>query len=474
MHKNIYKISHILLLSILLSGTPTFAKPQKTATDTIENTSISFNDAAAKTTLLSTVPNWQPETISLLFEAYQRPEEYQISKTNLAWIQNALFIQAFFGPLENPFTKYPRPAKVFVIFKKTQNKAANFEMAPIIHNAVDGNYYIFDATETSPLQLDEWITKLKKSHTDQTDFVFNICPGYAINPADSCLHSAYQNEAALSSNALNKDKKIGSFHNPSAHRDEHESWRTKISLNKLNRDDSDSIYDQSIAWTDEVAKKDLLHSVISWPNHQTIQAAFEKIRDLRYARDETMPDFNRRLTWLYPDDGCWTRAAAIIKDFFGPLNNTTHVLPRPSKLFAFGDLCVNTKNTASGAVSWWYHTAPIVKDAETNITYVLDPSVDPVTALPLEEWMSRVAANTGKCADANHSVSQFSICNGYGTTPYDSCNVPEKTSYTTELNAMREQKTYRRLEATRQTELGRHIEEVLGDSPPWHTPLTKE
>jgi hypothetical protein len=452
---NIYKISSMILLQTVFSSTICYAN-----SDSIQGTSIKYNDTAAITPLLASIPEWQPETITQLFDAYRHPERFQIPKSTNSNMQSALFINAFFGPLDNPFTKYPRPAKVFVIFKTAKNSTSTFETAPIIHDAVNGNYYVFDADETSPILLDDWIVKLKKNHAEQSNFVFNICNGYGSKPIDSCANSAYQDEGATTGYSISKDY-------PSAIRDKQESWLQKTAMISKG---SDSIYNNSVLWSDESNKKTLLNTIQSWPNHKAIQDAFEKIRDLRYFQDAKIPDFKRRITWLFPDDGCWTRAAAIIKDFFGPMNNNlTNTLPRPSKLFAFGDLCVNTTNAPRGYVSWWYHTAPIVKDAETNIDYVLDPSVDSQTALTLDEWMSRVASNTEKCAGMRNKVSQFSICNGYGASPYDSCNNPEKVDFASEAYVMRSQHSYRHAERERQAELGRDVEKVLGDLPPWLT-----
>ena len=459
MLKNIYKISSMILLQSIFSSTFCYANPAS-----IEDSSIKYDDTAAKAALLASIPKWQAVTITELFDAYRHPERFQIPKSTRANQQSALFINAFFGPLDNPFTKYPRPAKVFVIFKSAKNSATSYETAPIIHDAMNGDYYVFDADETSPLLLDDWIVKIKKMHATQSNFVFNICNGYGDKPLDSCMNSAYQNEGATSDDSASKEM-------PSATRNIHESWLQKTAQIK---NDSETIHSSSVSWSDESSKKNLLKTVQSWPNHKAIQDAFEKIRDLRYFQDAKTPDFKRRITWLYPDDGCWTRAAAIIKDFFGPMNNTvSNILPRPSKLFAFGDLCVNTKNAPGGYVSWWYHTAPIVKDAETNIDYVIDPSVDPYTALSLDEWMARVASNTEKCAGTQSRVSQFAICNGYGSSPYDSCNNPARVNFASEAYVMRNQHSYRILEQERQADLGREVEKVLGDSPPWLTPSSQ-
>jgi hypothetical protein len=416
MLKNIRTLTSMILLQAVFGSTASLALEKPMDAANIQDSSIKFEDTAAKAVLLASVPAWQPDTIKIVFDAYRHPEKYNMPKAQSASDQSARFIHAFFGPLDNPFTKYPRPAKAFVIFTHTNNATASFEMAPVIHDLSDGNYYVFDASQTSPTLLDDWIAQLKSTHPA---FVFNICNGYGTRPFDSCMQSAYQDEA---SHVMRYPHHTDATENPSAHRDQNESWKIKVKSSRKSDTERDpSIHDESILWSAKPAKDKLLQTIVTWPDHKTIQDAFEKIRDPRYFQDNNVLNFKRRITWLFPDDGCWTRAAAVIKDFFGPVNNITSTLPRPSKLFAFGDLCVNTKNSPSGFVSWWYHTAPIVKDAQTNINYVLDPSVDPYNALPLDDWMARVSSNTEGCTGFNHKVERFSICNGYGSTPYDSC-----------------------------------------------------
>src|SRR5438045_9787850 len=121
----------------------------------------------------------------------------------------------------------------------------------------------------------------------------------------------------------NNSLKIKKF---SAQRDMHENWKAKA-LKTTNND----IMDTSIAWKDETARNALLSTTVSWPNFNVIQQNFEKIRDIRYYTDSTYPNFLRRIAWLYPDDGCWTRVSSAIKDLFGPLNNEFNYFPRPSK-----------------------------------------------------------------------------------------------------------------------------------------------
>lgn len=73
-----------------------------------------------------------------------------------------------------------------------------------------------------------------------------------------------------------------------------------------------------------------------------VSAQSEGFRSLRDARWLTMPgmrDFKRRSSWLYPDDGCFARAA------LGGQKLESWDYPRPKKLFIFGDLEVKTANS---------------------------------------------------------------------------------------------------------------------------------
>lgn len=118
-------------------------------------------------------------------------------------------------------------------------------------------------------------------------------------------------------------------------------------------------------------------------------------------------------------------------------------------------------------MTWWYHTAPIIKDAETNQTYVLDPSINPYKPLAMEKWVEEITSQTGACAEGNNYIKSFNICNGYGSGPYSSC----QDSYQNETSAMMLQPTYRYYERERQVELGRNADAVLGDLPPWKNPV---
>ena len=346
-------------------------------------------------------------------------------------------------------------------------------MAPIIKNRLDGNHYVFDDHESKPILLNDWIAHISMTHGHAVNLRFNICSGYGSLPTDSSLGKSYQDETKeIYKELMQHSASFTTEKVPSAHRDRHEDW--KITVKQFERLKKatpgligKNIHDESINWHDVASRNKLMNTISVWPNYKIIQNNFNQLRDIRYFEDLHKPDFLRRISWLYPYDGCWTRAAAVIKDLFGPFNSTVNQYSRPSKVFAFGNLCVNTSNAHDGSVTWWYHTAPVVRDRETNQSYVLDPAVNPYMPLTLEKWIAEITSQTGACTHSPGSIDTFNICNGYGTGPFDSCQDPQAVNFKTELNQMLKQPAYQVYERNLQVELDRDADKVLGDFPPW-------
>ena len=70
-------------------------------------------------------------------------------------------------------------------------------------------------------------------------------------------------------------------------------------------------------------------------SHDEIQKLFEDIRNIRFLDDPDVNNFSRRITWLYPMDGCFARAehvSHLIKKYDSHLEF--------SRIFIFGDLIV--------------------------------------------------------------------------------------------------------------------------------------
>ena len=456
--------SRIRFFSFILSLLVITIAPAAFAGNTIADGSIKWGDVTSRSRLLMAAPKWNDDVMRNMLDVYRNPVRYQLPLIKNEQQYNVQFINAFWGPLANPFTKYARPAKVFVIFDKA------FFMAPLIQNLADDNYYIFTKNNPHPVLLNDWITNLRTVHNYYGEIRFNICNGYGNHPGDACSESGYQLETADTNSSKwksSRDSEVLPEKIPSAHREVNEDWIMNVSRSRHeSRGASDaSIYDSRVAWDDDIAKFPLLRTVVRWPSFRIIQENFEKIRDMRYFSESNKPDFLRRISWLYPDDGCWTRASAVIKDFFGPFNNVVNQFPRPSKVFVFGNLCVNSSNHPGGMVTWWYHTAPVVKDPQTNLIYVIDPSINPRQPLTLEKWLAAMNPQSGACArdHVQKKAMYIAICNGYGANPNNKCNA----GFATEANNTAEQISFQRKERARQLQLGRDADAVLGKQPPW-------
>ncbi|HTM63041.1 MAG TPA: protein-glutamine glutaminase family protein [Gammaproteobacteria bacterium] len=428
----------------------------------IRNSSIAWDDIDNRIKLLTSAPGWDEGTLKAMFAVYHDVLKNGLPQTSNPKQYNVEYINGMWGPLGNPFAKSQRPVKAFVSF----TNSSEYLMVPLIKDLNDSNFYIFESSVNQPVLLNDWIADVAAKHGGVSNIKFNICDGYADSIDDSCSDKAYQNEI---SDALNENSAVNGFRLAAAHsgmasakRNLGEDWTTKVNSTRAVRALSESIYNSSVLWNNKNSRTKLLNTVTTWPNLKIIQENFEKIRDIRYFNDSEFSGFKRRISWLYPDDGCWTRATAVIKDLFGPFNNPVNNYERPSKIFAFGNLCVNTDNHPAGYVSWWYHTAPVVRDASTNQVYVIDPAVNSKNPLTVEQWMSAISANNGRCGHGN-SVSQFNICNGYGTNPGSNCN----SSFAEEESTDMQQPGYQYSERSRMSELGRDANKVLGDNPPW-------
>lgn len=180
--------------------------------------------------------------------------------------------------------------------------------------------------------------------------------------------------------------------------------------------DAKSMHD--ISFTGSALKNSKIFSTAELPRatgwkQEALQERFVYMRDVRFLHDSD-GDL-RRSSWMYPDDGCYARAALAMRNLF------KLYAPLPSKVFAFGNLKVVKKNSTRGAVYWWYHFAPIVQ-------------------------------------------IKVSICGSGTYSPGDRC---DRESDGPELRAERAQLSYLREEEKRLLRLGRETTTELGDTPPW-------
>ena len=188
-----------------------------------------------------------------------------------------------------------------------------------------------------------------------------------------------------------------------------------------------------------------------WQSADEMLKRFQAMRDYRWLQTGDRPNFSRRLTWLYPDDGCFARAALAV------MNLKTWGNEPPSKVFAFGNLLVKTANSLSGSVSWWYHVAPLVQVSGQK--YVLDPALEPTAPLKLEEWLARMSQDISKL--------EVAVCGSGSYVPSDDC---VKDTDGVETTAAVDINDYLRAEWSRMVQLQRDPSEVLGANPPWTLP----
>jgi len=182
-------------------------------------------------------------------------------------------------------------------------------------------------------------------------------------------------------------------------------------------------------------------------------AAFEEVRGKRFLYLPENPGFLRRISWLYPDDGCFARAAYAGKRV------AARGLARPHKIFVFGDLSVRTRNAPGGRAYWWYHVASLVSVGGEPV--VLDPAVEAAAALTFKEWVRRLTREPGQVL--------FARCGPYSYAHYSVCrDAPPST----EADAPSDEGGFLRLEWDRMIELGRDPSRVLGDEPPWNSGLS--
>jgi hypothetical protein len=200
-----------------------------------------------------------------------------------------------------------------------------------------------------------------------------------------------------------------------------------------------------------MAYKDVRASdVPAWGGLVELNRRFEALRDRRFLEMPSRPGFSRRISWMYPDDGCYARGA------MARMTLASWGLELPAKMFIFGygGLKVETAHHPKGFVEWWYHVAPAVS-VEGRI-YVLDPSIEPGRPLLLEEWALRQNRDLERL--------KISVCGPYAYSPSSSCLASTSVD---EKDALQDQRLILGWEWNRQEFLGRDPQRVLGDEPPW-------
>jgi len=183
------------------------------------------------------------------------------------------------------------------------------------------------------------------------------------------------------------------------------------------------------------------------PSMDELWKEFRFIRDTRFIQDPTI-NFPRRLTWLYPDDGCYARAEMATQF------TLQRGLPAPKKFFVFGNLTAQTPNAPGGEVGWWYHVAPIYR--VKSAVYILDPAINPKQPLLVKDWIHAITAS--------ESQPHFALCSSATYDPDSSCSA---TAPNPQAKSLSDQEYFMRPEWDRLVELGRDPRKELGTNPPW-------
>lgn len=180
-----------------------------------------------------------------------------------------------------------------------------------------------------------------------------------------------------------------------------------------------------------------------------LERLFQNVRDKRLLTDGK--GRARRLTWLFPDNGCFARAE-MMNDEAGRLG-----FVKPAKIFVFGNLQVRTDFHPDGLVTWWYHVAPVVRVGAD--VFVLDPSMDSYRPLPVGEWVRRM-----------DSAVDVSICSPHSYDPDSLCDFKAGSQA---HRAVQDESYFLIEEWNRILDLGRNPDYDLGDYPPWsnHQPI---
>lgn len=187
--------------------------------------------------------------------------------------------------------------------------------------------------------------------------------------------------------------------------------------------------------------------VPEWTREQ-LREQFLIARDHRPLEDTAHAGFSRRPPFLYPEDGCFARAEAMIQEI--GLSSEP-----PWKVFVFGNLALSTANAPAGRVTWWYHVAPVVR-VEGEL-WVIDPGIEPSAPLLLDAWIARQVPPGGERFVA------LTLCSDHAYGPDGECDPSAGPG----ARAERDHQRYLELEWDRQIELGRDPWRVLGDEPPW-------
>jgi hypothetical protein len=196
-------------------------------------------------------------------------------------------------------------------------------------------------------------------------------------------------------------------------------------------------------------------SVPTWSNAD-ILAQFPLTRDKRYMATASNPTIQRRISWMYPDDGCFSRAEQV------NVQAAQAGKVKPYKLFALGNLRVYTENHPAGEVFWGWHVVPVVKNSAGE-PIVFDAALSPCRPLPWKEWLALMASDI---AQFDNVAGGWGVALGDANAYYPFSLVSGEPSHAAESLTQQTQQ-YLVYEWDRQVALGRSPNVVLGSNPPW-------
>ena len=154
------------------------------------------------------------------------------------------------------------------------------------------------------------------------------------------------------------------------------------------------------------------NSIPSWSKEE-ISEGFNVIRDHKYLPCSNVVDNKRAIPWLYPENGCFVKAALAKKLLY------LHGYPKIKKLFVFGDCKYRSQWTKTGYVSFKFHVA-VATRVESEV-YILDPSVEYERPLLLLHWCELLTSES-----QNKSI-EFSLCNDLTVSHNSRCDETEET-----------------------------------------------
>ncbi len=228
----------------------------------------------------------------------------------------------------------------------------------------------------------------------------------------------------------------------SARRKAGEKWQHLAaqprSLNQTFRFTPRHLNDTALAKASRLKEIDFA-TVTDVGNTQNLMKIFTYLRDTRFVHNPESPKSQRRLSWMYPDDGCFVRA-----EIMSTMVEKQNWLSM-KKIFIFGDLAARTRNTREGVVRWWFHVAPVLRTG--NEVWVLDPSLNYERPLKVLEWKKAMEVES-----TSQETKNFALCEPHTFDPDDSCFKPQGFNFNG-ITGM--QKDLQNLEWQRVIQLGR-------------------